>query len=359
MLFGTLGVGVLGRAYYLCYSFHFIPGSNTIFGTYFWIPFLLAVSLLVLEMGIVAENKAAMLLTLGGPVAMLLLAVTVPGERANDFGFLLTFIKTFGGTPLFVTLVATMLFYLVAVLRRVPWAGDALCAAGALFCVCGPDTAGPSTLIEPWTLPLVPIAVLQLLMALRRRNALRCVVAVSCIVLAAVLDFQGTSFTACYGVVPFHLLLGLLLIIGASARDDFGRIVQYLGAALILAAGVASVTVEPQNLPSVSPLLLDLYPLAAIVAAVAYGRFVGNRSYYFSALAIAGSWVALVGWDVYRIARERISGLDAIAWGAIAFVVATLISLAKAGLPQRWLGRRREGRSGTQEPGENTASGAE
>ena len=59
------------------------------------------------------------------------------------------------------------------------------------------------------------------------------------------------------------------------------------------------------------------------------------NSYYAAAVGSLACWFAVAGWHVYQLLRQWISGLDQIAWGALFFVVALLISLAKAGLPQR------------------------
>ena len=50
ILFGVLALGVLGRAYYLCISLHFVVGDDSIFETYFWVPFLLVLNVLLLEL---------------------------------------------------------------------------------------------------------------------------------------------------------------------------------------------------------------------------------------------------------------------------------------------------------------------
>ena len=49
VLFGMLGVCVCLRAFYLCVSFHPILGTESIFGPYFLIPFLIAVNILLIE----------------------------------------------------------------------------------------------------------------------------------------------------------------------------------------------------------------------------------------------------------------------------------------------------------------------
>jgi len=72
---------------------------------------------------------------------------------------------------------------------------------------------------------------------------------------------------------------------------------------------------------------------------VVYRYLVRERIYWAAAWATLGCWGSVVGWHEYRTAREVIAGLDYLAAGILFFALAMLISLAKIGLPQRWLAR--------------------
>ncbi len=56
---------------------------------------------------------------------------------------------------------------------------------------------------------------------------------------------------------------------------------------------------------------------------------------------ILGSVLLLFGSKWYVLLRQQVVGLDRIALGLASFLVAALISLWKAGLPQRWMARAR------------------
>ena len=56
-LFFVIAGGVGVRCYSLCVSFHYVNGSQTIFGPYFLVPIGLAVSLIWLEIGIAARRR--------------------------------------------------------------------------------------------------------------------------------------------------------------------------------------------------------------------------------------------------------------------------------------------------------------
>jgi hypothetical protein len=339
VLFGVLGLGILGRAYYLCVSMHFVGGTATIFGPYFWVPFLLAVNVLVLEAGLVSRSKGTMRVAMIATAALVALAITGPPWEAADHGFLGMFMRTTGASPLFLTLIAVGAFYAVAAMRRVPFAFDALCASAAALAVVGCGTVDLKSLVAPYGLPLLAVAGLQASAALRRSSAPRCLLAACCLVAAATLDLQGTWFTAHRGLIPMHLLLASVLLIGAAFRGWFAELLQHLGAALLLAAGVVSVVGDPGMLGDPPAALLMAYPALAIAVAVGYGWLVGNRWYFASAAGISLGWLTLGGWRVYRHLRHSIPGLHYLAWGVFFFVVAMLISLMKAGLAQRWLPR--------------------
>jgi len=342
VLFGLLGLGVCGRAYFLCVSFHAVGGMATIFGLYFLVPLLLAANLLLLEIGIVARSIWVLRTALVAPAGLLALAAAGPAAGGNDFGFRETFSAALGGSPLFMTLLAVNVFYFVAMLRRVPHAAEALTAALAALLVCGPETVDLRTLAQPQALPLMLIAALQLLIAWRYRSALCCLVAACCLVGGLSLEFRGTMFTAYRGLVPLHLLLAAVLLIGAAFRSRFAALLQLLGAAVILAAVVAAVVVDPRLLGNPPAAWLRVYPAAMIALAVAYGYLTANRWYLAPALGGSACWAGVAGWQAYGTLRETMAGLDQIAWGIVCLLVAMLISLTKMGVPQRWFAWRRK-----------------
>lgn len=343
ILFCTLALGVLGRAYYLCISLHFVGDGTNIFGTYFWVPFLLALNVLFLEIAIVSRRSVALRIALAAPVVTLLAAIAGESTLLANLRFPERFAETLGGAPLFLTLIATTAFYALCTLRRVPHAVDALSICLVLFSVCGPATANPGTaaLTSPRGFPFVFIAVIQFCMAIRQRNAVRSVLSVACVLVAATISYQETHFTAYGGLIPFHLLLAVVLLVGAVVRDKFGEFVQYIGAILIALAGVTSVVCGPRILGEVPPMLPEVYPLLAIATAVAYGYFVRNRSYYLSATGVLVVWLATVAWHMYRGLRQTMAGLDYLLFGLLFFLIAMLISLNKAGVLTHWFRPRR------------------
>lgn len=127
-VFVFLAAAVCGRAFLLCWSFHLLPGASDqlVFGPYFLAPFLLALVVLVLELGIVARSRAACFVALALAAGPVLLSGTGHRGDAVYIEFLGHFAARLGGTPLFVALVAVAGFYGYAWARRVPFASEGL-----------------------------------------------------------------------------------------------------------------------------------------------------------------------------------------------------------------------------------------
>jgi hypothetical protein len=336
ILFGTLALGVLGRAYYLCVSLHFVVGDDSIFGPYFWIPFLLVLNVLALEIILSARRSALMPCLVVIPFALLAITVTGPSKLPVHLGFAETFTNKIGATPLYCTAVAIAVFYGYSILRRVPRAADFLSAWLLLFCVVGRPTTDPATITEPMGMPFLLAAVIQVGLAIRRRDPLRGLLAAGCVMIGAAIGFRESLLTAHGGLVLFHLLLAVVLLAGAIVRDLLGRIVQHTGAGLLAAAGTAAVFLPADALGAVASDWLDailpLYPFVAVAAALSYGYFVSNGWCYGSAALILGSRLSDAGWHSYSLLRRTIEGLDYLFFGLLFFLLAMLISLSKAGL---------------------------
>ena len=95
----------------MCVSLHLVGGDRTIFAPYLLVPFLLAMNVLLLELGLVARcaGEGVVQLALAMPLGLLALATT--GQPwLDDLGFCRQFIATLGGSPLWVTLLAVTVY---------------------------------------------------------------------------------------------------------------------------------------------------------------------------------------------------------------------------------------------------------
>ena len=336
VLFGTLALGVLGRAYYLCISMHFVRGEDSIFGPYFWIPFLLVLNVLLLEILLSDRRSPAIPCLVAIPIALLAITVTGPSKLPVHLEFVDRFVSTLGATPLYCTAVAIAMFYGYCILRRIDHAADSLSVWLLLFCVLGRHTIDPATMAEPASFPFLLIALIQIVSAVRRRNALRGLLAAGSLLIGAAISFHESLLTLHGGFALFHLLLGIVLLAGAVIRDSLGRFVQCAGAVLLAAAGTTAVLLPAGALGlRVSEWIdtvLPIYPYVAAAVALSYGYLVSNGWYYGSTALILGSRVSDAGWQSYTVLRRTIVGLDYLVFGFLFFLVAMLISLSKAGL---------------------------
>jgi len=342
VLFGVLGFGVCARAYYLCYSFHGVVSSRSIFGLYFLVPFLFVANILLLEAGLVSHRKKVIRLALLLPVGLVALAMTASPHDAADLGFLVLFQSILHMSPLCLTMLAVTAFYFVALLRRVPEAWMAISLTLVVFSVCGPCTFNPDTIAGPFGLPILGAGVLFLIVGIMRRHAVGCLLGGWCAILALWIDFRGTSFEAYHGAIPVHLLLASILIVGAVFRDARGKWIQDLGAAAILLLALTAANCMPWECNDLPYVLQTFYPPCAAVGAAAYGFLLKNRWYYAGALGSLCGWSSGTGWGAYRQARNSIAGLNYIVSGAIFFLVAIVVSLSKMGLLQKLFSRERK-----------------
>lgn len=346
VLFGLLAAAVAARSSYLCVSFHFVQRTlqeptNSIFGPYFLVPFLLALNLLLLEAGLVARSRRLQRAALVVPFGLIVLATL--GHR-SDFvyrGFLETFMTSLGGSPLFLTTLAAVGFLAFAAVRSVPWASEAFAASLVVLSVVTPESITLRDLRTPTPWPIVAIAALEAVLAYRRRESWRSLLAAAGVIVAIGLVLpEGMPIARRFVIV--QLALVAVLVLGAILDDWLGRLLQQAGAVGLFLGSAAALLGVPQVGAHTPQAFLDQYAFLSILVALGYGLAIGNRLYLRAAAAMLALWLALVGWKGYLWLRHVVAGLDLIAWGLASFVVAALISLKKAGLSmtQALLGKR-------------------
>jgi hypothetical protein len=344
VLFVVLGLGVCLRANYLCISLHGVTGDQTIFGFYFLAPFLWAVAYLLLEAWAVSGQIWVQQLAVSLPLVMVVIALSPSPSQAQDWGFLAMFHGRLATSPLFLALLAATAFYLIAWLRGAReafWPG--LLAVAALA-FCGPNTFNPSTTWGPHGVPFLLAGIALLLAGAWRKSAASCLLGAWCVVLMLWIDFRATPFAACHGAIPLHLLLICGLVVGAVFRNAVGKMIQTLGAFVLLDLALAASLLPPSALGNPPPVLLTVYPLSVAALAAAYGFFCKNPWYYASVFGSLCGWIVVPGWTLFCQARRAIVGLDYIAAGIASFLLAFLMSLMKMGflrrLYDRWRGKK-------------------
>jgi hypothetical protein len=173
-VFVFLAAAVCGRAFLVCWSFHQLPSAtDLVFGPHFLVPFGFALSVLLLEAGIVSGNRLTRWVALLVPVGLVVLAGVGHRPDAVYGEFLNHFAARLGGTPLFIGLAAAAGFYWYAWLRGVPQSLEGLTVALAAFSVIGPHALALEDLTAPRAAPLVAALALQLWLAVWRRDGWR------------------------------------------------------------------------------------------------------------------------------------------------------------------------------------------
>ena len=339
-LFVFLGFAVAARSALLCWSMHHLGGAAPepyIFGFYFLAPLGLAVAILLVELGSVERAAGATLAALATPAVLLVLATVGHRPEVVYQGFLGQFAARLGGTPLYLTLLATAAFYGYAALRRVPAAFDALSASLAALAFVAPGTLDLGGLVPPRATPMLTIAALQLTLGLRRHAAYRCLVGAACLVASAMIALPGTGVMPASGRGPiaYHLLLLALLAVGATFDDAFGRLARVIGAAMVLLGCLVVMTGRSGLGAAVPTWAIGAYPLLVCVLIGGYGHLLSHGISRSCAALILASWFVMIAWMGYGALRLVVTGLDYIALGLVLLAVAVLTSMAKGGIPER------------------------
>jgi hypothetical protein len=331
-LFFVLACGVGIRCYSLCVSFHFVNGSQTIFGPYFLVPIGLALSLVWLEIGIAAGRQGVMIAASAMPLFLALLATTGHRYEPIYMNFLDMFRQTLGGSPVFLTLIAAGIFLAYAVARRVPLACELLSVALVALATVGPQTLDLNQLVAPRPAPLAAAGFVLGSIAWKKRHSIRGTLAALLFVIAATRGWMAVWPTADWGVVALHLLIIGMLAIGAFFDDCLSDLAQSCASLALLVLGIASALHVPLLARSLPANLAPWYPLFVMVATVAYGLLVRDRIYLAIAGASLAAWVGYSTLQSYQQLRRIVAGLDQIVGGLLFFLIAAAISLKKAGL---------------------------
>lgn len=344
-LFGVLGFAVMARSALLCWSMHHLElraAEPYIFGPYFLVPFLLGVVLILLEIGLVERNKTVLRTALAMPALLTILAAVGHRPEAVYQAFLMQFTAHLGGTPLYLTLVASAGFYVYSWCRRVPMATGALTAVLLCLAFVEPATNDLDGLVSPRPLSLLAVAVLQFALAVSRRDAWRCLLGAGCLI-AAVMVGRPAGAPMPYRVpVGFHMMLLTFLTLGSVFDSALGRWLRNIGMALaVLGCMIVMIGWSVGAGESLPPWVPWIYPPAVCLVLAAYGRLLGHRLAVSAAGLVLASWLVWSGGRGYRSARHRVAGLDYIALGMLSFALAWLTSLVKGGkLPPRTAGSK-------------------
>jgi hypothetical protein len=343
-IFVFFGECLVIRHYTLCLSFDPVSRLNAvaayermehIFAPYFVVPIVLAAAVLVLEAGLVSGRRGVQWLALQLP--LLCLPLALPGRTGN--AAYVDFVERFTsrlGSPLWVTLLALTLFYVVGAFRRVAGA-----ERRAILCLLATAFVGPEALhwldvvtalrtgADPRLLWL--LAGLLLGIACARGHSRWWLEGSVYTVLAAAMSgwFDGLDFSRT--VVAAHALTVAVVAIAALRRDPLALWLRGVAAVLLFAGPLAACLRAAEGFePAWLPLA---YIGAATLAAAWLGWRLPHRLCLYAAalnvvLAYGTSFLQLY---TYLERAVRWAGLPTFAIGIALLHVGLLISATKGG----------------------------
>lgn len=337
-MFLFMSVATLIRTYALTISFLPSDAMETAFQPYFLTPFLFAVLLLLVEMGIVERRPRFVDFLLNVSPGLLLLAqakVNSSGPSALFLDSLLTRC----GSPLWMATWALVALHALTLLRKVPGSQWRLLLCFAPLIWIGPRTVNWQTLSAPQAWPLVAIGAWELIQAVRQRRSLPAVTAAMCLSCALSIWLWDSPWSLYRRIVPYHVALVSILLIGGLFRDYTARILRIIGASLLPTTVVISLIVADGLV--FSHFVWGAYVAGLTCLCIGCWLWTRDKAYLYALLTmvIAGCCesIFLSGLWLRRIVGPRV--LLPLALGVASFLLAIVISALKGGLGQERLKR--------------------
>ncbi len=341
-LFVFLSVCVGFRAYALSLSFDPVLGASladamtfkSTFGAYFLIPLVLAAGVLLLEVGLTSNRRGAIRAAMLVP--LLCLYLSLPAARASGpYEEFLRRLVQQSGSPVWMALLAAIVFYVHAMLRRVASAEIMLVLTLLIATRIGPQTMDLSTLTASQLWPLVSLAVLELGLGLARADSHRVLVGLTIAIAASHLVLRPWARIGILeeAAVLSGLMLAAILFVGAVYRDDFATLLRISGAPLIVMATLASATVRLRFADTVPFWFVLVFVIMMVALAFGYAAVVRMQLYQLAGVlsASTGTLGITIDVTVVLIHHSGWKGATSFAVGIGCFVLAVLISSWKAG----------------------------
>lgn len=343
-LFGFLTICAGLRAYALSLSFDTVLMQkldeamrlDTAFGFYFLVPMLLAVGLLLLEAGIVSHNRRIQYLALILPVICLVLSFTPRYGSAPYTDFLDRFILRVG-SPLWLSAIAGLAFFVYARLRKVRYAGEGFWGALLVAACIGRTTVDLTSVVSPQTWALWFAAIVQGVAGLRGRQSWRVFTAAICAVAVLRTDFLAGVNPLYKDVLPLHLAGIAVLSIGAILDDAFARSLRLAGVPMLVAAAICAAGFPGEFSIGLPQWSAAAYGAAVVAATFVYAYGTGSPAYFFAGLANMSLLTGRLLFEL-TVVLKRVFAWEGAAWfvwGIVWFALGVLISAWKAGLASR------------------------
>jgi len=344
--FAVIAAAVGLRSYALTMTFGLngpiwkkLPGGraivfDTIWGAYFLVPLVLAILVLLLEVGLVTGNRRIVQRVMRAAPFMLLLSFPW-GDGTVFRGFLQTVVGT-AGSPLWLTTWILIAFYGWAWIRSVPHAGRSVLAAGAMLSVVGRPTIDFDTIVAPQPWPLLIIGAALLARGVWVRSSRTCTAASVVAAFGLWYLLPLTPLAAFRLTICFNVLWCTLLVLGLAFQDPFARTLRVVGAAMFPVATLFAIAgTQAADIPI---LWRSSHVVLLAISCLLIARVWRNLWFLYGFGGVAGVATYAGVASSFRRAADII-GRDAMAafvWSLGMLLLAFLISAQKA----RWLPRK-------------------
>jgi len=347
VLFGFLTLCTGIRAYALSLSFDPVLGLSfadamqmeSAFGAYYLLPLLVAVAVLLLEIGIVERIAGCRRVALAIPLVCVWLSLPALDRNGAYSAFLQMFTRDVGA-PFWLASVAAVVFYGYAWLRRVA-AGEALFVTG-LLAISVVGRSDLDSLVSPQTLPLALAAACAGAMGLWRRDSRRLFLAACFAALAVRHAFPLGTHGVYRTGLPLHLVGMAALLLGIVFQDEFARILRRAGTLALIVATLCAAALELPLPPTWPAWVNPAYLFGVMCVGIGYAWLVRDLFVVYAGASntlVAGSaWAYQLAEYIRKATGWQGAGtfLLGLAW----FALALFISAWKAGIPQRYLPRK-------------------
>lgn len=340
-LFVFLAVCIGFRAYALTLSFDPVLTTSldsalkfdSIFGSYFLAPLVLAAGVLLLEIGLVSKRSGTIRTAMMAPVVSLYLALEDDFGSGPHYEFLHKLVQQIG-SPLWLALMAAAVFYTVATIRRVSGAHVLLVLTLAVATKVGPSTIHFAELSRPQVWPLAFLAGLEIARGVFRRDShyvfTGCVLATLSVHTALNLAHFSVPVDAGSSIA---LIIAATLVVGACYRDDFAWLLRIAGVPLLVASTVSGTVSSYWYADSLPAWTIPLFVVVMTLIPFAYAIVVRMRLYQLATLLSGslGTLAALIEFVVHMVRDSSWKGATSFTVGLGWFAIAVIISAWKAG----------------------------
>ena len=355
--FVFIALAVCFRSYSLTMSFDPLTMSghywDTTFGLYQLVPFLLAILVVLLEIGIAEKlpklQRGVMLAAPG----LLVLAYPwlVPWSSLSGYSTFTYAVVNELASPVFLTVIGLAMLYGWAWWKGVRHAEVGVFGMLLLTAMIGPRAFGHGVWqLTPQNMtwwPLLVLAALQIAIGIRKRSSFRTFAGMLIASVAVYQSIAGIeSLADRQGFIALHLLLVSVLIVGIFFRDVFAEFLRDIGPAFVSFTMLVGLVLL--NRTDAGAAQIAAYAVAMTVLPFALAYLLHNRQYLIMACihCSLGAMLA-VGVGVYAFFRASLpSGVKPVILAATSFVIAVFISVLKSGLSRRirmcWLTKQRK-----------------